>query len=128
MSDPGTVYLLCFEEEYVSQRTTYTDESGSVRNGKRRKRARHYVGWTLDLEARLQEHRGGRGSRLMAAVAGAGIEFVVSVSWRGNPKLEQWIKARKQHATFCPRCSPSPRVPISDSSFLIPPRLDDLPF
>jgi hypothetical protein len=41
----GLVYLLHFSEPY--------------------QHARHYTGWTHDLDARLQLHRAGRGARLL---------------------------------------------------------------
>ena len=41
----GVVYLVHFSEPY--------------------RHARHYTGWTVDLDARLAEHRAGRGARLL---------------------------------------------------------------
>ena len=41
----GTIYLLHFSTPY--------------------RHAKYYIGWTKDLEARLQEHRAGRGARLI---------------------------------------------------------------
>jgi predicted GIY-YIG superfamily endonuclease len=38
--------------------------------------ARHYIGFTDDLERRLHEHQQGNGAKMLAAVARAGI------SWR----------------------------------------------
>jgi hypothetical protein len=46
-----TVYLIHFDEPY--------------------KHARHYVGSAVSLDARLEEHRRGSGSRLMAVIAAA---------------------------------------------------------
>ena len=46
----GTVYLLHFATPF--------------------KHARHYVGYTTDLEQRIEEHRTGRGARLLAVVRG----------------------------------------------------------
>ncbi|MDE3097581.1 MAG: hypothetical protein KGK07_16465 [Chloroflexota bacterium] len=96
VKDPGTVYLLHFDRAY--------------------KHARHYLGWTTDLEARLRRHRGegekdGRGSRLVEIVMAAGIDFEVARLWRGDRHLERRIKGRGL-AAYCPICSQRPRRPV----------------
>jgi hypothetical protein len=59
----GTVYLLHFTEPY--------------------RHARHYMGWTENLPARLALHTEGRGARLVEVVIGHGIGF------RPRPDLER---------------------------------------
>ena len=49
------VYLLHFDQPY--------------------KHARHYIGWTNDLAARVELHANGGGARLMAVVSEANITF-----------------------------------------------------
>jgi hypothetical protein len=49
---PGTVYLLHFDRPY--------------------KHARHYLGWTANLQARLDSHRAGHGARIRI---GRGLSF-----------------------------------------------------
>ena len=88
-SDDGTVYLLHFEKPY--------------------KQARHYTGWTSDLPARLEEHRKGRGARLMEVIKDAGIGFRVARTWPGTRGLERAIKDRHEAARLCPECTPQPR-------------------
>ena len=78
------VYLLHFERPY--------------------EHARHYVGWTDNLDARLAEHRAGRGARLMAAVAAAGIQFTVARTWRGDRTFERRIHRRHASPRICPLC------------------------
>ncbi len=95
-SEQGTVYLLHFDSAY--------------------KHARHYLGWTTDLESRLRRHRGegekdGRGSRLVEIVMAAGINFQVARLWRGDRHLERRIKGRGL-AAYCPICSPRARSPV----------------
>jgi len=51
----GTVYLIHFSEAY--------------------QHARHYLGFTDDLDARLEAHRSGHGARLMAVIQSAGITW-----------------------------------------------------
>ena len=51
----GTVYLLHFSESY--------------------KHARHYVGFTFNLSARLESHSMGTGMQLLEVVTLAGIAF-----------------------------------------------------
>lgn len=55
----GVLYVLCFDEP-VSHAT-------------------HYLGYADNLDARLREHRAGRGSRLTAAAVARGISWEVYV-------------------------------------------------
>jgi predicted GIY-YIG superfamily endonuclease len=87
--DAGTVYLLHLDPAY--------------------KHARHYVGWTSNLDARLEAHRAGRGARLLEAVKEAGGSFRLVRTWAGSRSLERAIKDRKEAPKLCPDCSPSPK-------------------
>lgn len=84
-----TVYLLCFERPL--------------------KHARHYIGFTTSeqtLSARLDHHRAGTGSRLMAAVAAAGISFELARVWPdGSRDFERHLKNGKRAPQLCPRCT-----------------------
>lgn len=71
--------------------------------------ARHYIGWTENLPFRLAHHRAGSGSRLLAAVSAAGIDFQVVRTWPGaDRRFERRLKA-KAATRWCPVCSPRPR-------------------
>lgn len=67
--------------------------------------ARHYIGWTDDIEARLERHKAGQGSRLMEVVTSAGIAWKVSRTWTGGRSLERRLKRQKHAARLCPACS-----------------------
>lgn len=68
--------------------------------------ARHYVGWSEQLEARLAHHREGRGARLMAAVSEAGIDFTVARLWQGADRaFERRLHNAGGKARLCPICS-----------------------
>src|SRR5215510_1113752 len=69
------------------------------------KRARHYMGFTDDLEERLSRHRAGNGARLMEVVTAAGITWRVARTWQGDRKLERRLKSRKEAPRLCPVCS-----------------------
>lgn len=85
----GTVYLLHFSEPY--------------------KHARHYIGWTEDLPARLEAHRGGRGARLMEVINTAGIGFTLARTWPGTKSRERQIKTQGGASRHCPECGVTPR-------------------
>jgi predicted GIY-YIG superfamily endonuclease len=93
-TDPGagTIYLIHFDTPY--------------------KHARHYTGWTTDLDARLQAHREGRGSRLMEVITKAGITWRLARTWPGGRDRERAIKNRHEAPRLCPECSAPPR-PVS---------------
>ena len=71
----GTVYLLHFSEPYYH--------------------ARHYLGYTNNLEARIERHKAGNGSPLVAAVVAAGIGVELARTWNGDRHLERRLKNRK---------------------------------
>ncbi len=81
----GTVYLIHLQRPY--------------------RHARHYLGWTMDVERRLAEHRGGGGSPLLRAAAAAGISFEVARTWPGDRHLERRLHRYKNTpARLCPIC------------------------
>lgn len=84
----GCIYLLCFERPY--------------------KHARHYLGFAAapTPDERIQEHRDGTGSRLMAVIKAAGIGFTVARVWKDATRTdERALKDRKNTgAKLCPIC------------------------
>jgi hypothetical protein len=81
----GTVYLIHLQRPY--------------------RHARHYLGWTLDVERRLAVHRAGGGSPLLRAASAAGISFTVARTWPGDRHLERRLHRRKNSpARLCPIC------------------------
>jgi len=65
----GLIYLLHFERSYHH--------------------ARHYLGYTEDLQARVTAHRAGRGSPLVAVALRDGIGFCVAATWPGDRTEER---------------------------------------
>jgi len=80
----GTIYLLHFDRPY--------------------KHAKHYLGYTDDLESRLERHRAGNGARLVEVITQAGIGFVVARTWEGDKHLERKLKNRGSSVRFCLIC------------------------
>lgn len=79
------VYLLCFHKHY--------------------RHARHYIGWTDNLEARIARHRKGQGARLIEVITKAGIGFDIARTWpNGDRTFERRLKNRKNAARLCPIC------------------------
>jgi predicted GIY-YIG superfamily endonuclease len=90
ISRVGTVYLLHFDKPY--------------------KHARHYVGWTQDLDARLAKHARGHGARLLEVVRDAGIVWTLARTWPGTRNRERQIKRQGGAARRCPLCGITPRT------------------
>jgi len=86
-----TVYLIHFAEPL-----------GDLNNP--RGQAQHYLGYTDDLEARLERHRSGNGSAIMAAVAERGIAWRVVRTWEGDRGLERKLKNQHNSPRLCPIC------------------------
>lgn len=93
MSAPvGVVYLLHFAQPF--------------------KHAQHYVGFCEKLagvDSRLEYHANGRGSRLMAAVSQAGIDWSIVRLWKGTRSDERALH-KAQSRAYCPVCSNRPRT------------------
>jgi predicted GIY-YIG superfamily endonuclease len=75
------------------------------------KHARHYLGSTKDLTARLERHAHGNGSRLMQVITNAGITWRLARVWKCDGvwaarKLESHIKRHHKNVgrTLCPIC------------------------
>jgi predicted GIY-YIG superfamily endonuclease len=86
MRNQGTVYLLHFSQAY--------------------KHARHYVGFTTNLDERLESHSKGTGARLLEVITQSGISFRLVRTWQGSRKTERRIKNRKETPALCPVCNP----------------------
>ena len=81
----GTVYLLHFERPLAH--------------------ARHYLGWAIDAQARVDEHLAGDGSRLVRAVVRAGIHVELVRTWEGvDRNFERSLKRRGNGRSICPIC------------------------
>ena len=80
----GVVYLVHFTEPY--------------------RHARHYTGWTTDLESRLAEHQAGRGARLLQVITQAGIGWTLARTWQGTRERERQLKRQGGASRRCPIC------------------------
>jgi predicted GIY-YIG superfamily endonuclease len=85
----GTVYLLHFDRPF--------------------RHARHYCGWTRDLDARLAEHAAGSGANLLAVIAREGIGYRLARTWPGTRARERQIKRQGGLSRCCPMCGVRPR-------------------
>jgi predicted GIY-YIG superfamily endonuclease len=64
---------------------------------------RHYVGWTSNLQQRIEQHASGDGCYTTAQIHRAGIAFVLVRTWTGTLQLERKIK-RGGPTNYCPLC------------------------
>ena len=75
--------------------------------------ASHYLGWAVDVDARMVEHRAGRGARILAACVQRGIAFEVVRTWEGvDRSFERRLKNHHNAWHHCPVCRP-PGTPRS---------------
>lgn len=71
---------------------------GNLNN--KRAQAKFYIGWTDDVDARLAEHRAGRGAKITAAAVERGIGFKVVLVIDGDRSVERAIKNKKNTRKF----------------------------
>ena len=76
------------------------------------KHARHYLGSSDDVPARIEAHRRGNGARLMEVVTAAGISFHLARVWDGGREEERRLKAQHNSPRLCPICNPGPDIVI----------------
>jgi len=82
----GNVYLIHFSRAFNS--------------------ARHYLGFSTDIAARVERHKAGRGSPLLKPVTAAKIPWRVVRTWRkrdGN--FERELKEGSDLRDLCPVCN-----------------------
>jgi predicted GIY-YIG superfamily endonuclease len=67
-------------------------------------RAQHYLGWALDVDARVAIHQRGRGARLVRQALAAGISVELVRIWpEADQKRERSLK-RGGLKRYCPSC------------------------
>ena len=69
------------------------------------KHCRHYIGFTKNINARLQHHKANEGSRLLRALNLAGINYEIAATHVGDRNLERKMKNFNNSKRFCPICS-----------------------
>jgi predicted GIY-YIG superfamily endonuclease len=93
----GIVYLIHFDAPLIGVQKNPDAKKLGI--------AKHYLGWALNLDARLTEHRSGNGSRLMAAVASRGITWRVARTWENATRTqERRLKNQGSACKICPIC------------------------
>lgn len=73
--------------------------------GTERQQARHYIGWALRAEPRIQAHRRGWGARLLEVLHEAGGSFTVAQVWPDATRAdERRLKNRGGGSRVCAVC------------------------
>ncbi len=68
------------------------------------KHAKHYLGFSEDVQERVQQHRNGRGATFMKAISKEGITWHVSRIWDGDRTIERLLKDQHNASHLCPTC------------------------
>ncbi len=72
--------------------------------------AQHYIGWSTDVFARLNEHRKSQGARILAVCNERGISYKIARVWKFKDRsFERQLKNRKNARIICPECNPTAR-------------------
>ena len=69
--------------------------------------ARHYLGSTVDLDARIAHHQHGTGAKLLAAANDRRIPWTVVRTWDGGRGEERALKNQHNAPRLCPTCQGS---------------------
>jgi predicted GIY-YIG superfamily endonuclease len=67
--------------------------------------ARHYIGFTDNLQLRIKRHRSGQSAMIVRAFHERGISFVVARTWEEGREFERHLKMVTKNAPrLCPIC------------------------
>lgn len=74
--------------------------------------AMHYIGYSDDIAARIETHRKGNGSRLIAAFNRAGISWELAYVWPDTDRSFERKLHRRKNSTkkLCPICMEQSRI------------------
>ncbi len=68
--------------------------------------AQHYLGWALDIDARVRLHLRGRGARLVRQALAANIRVELVRVWLGADTARERELKRTAPKRYCPLCRP----------------------
>lgn len=89
------------------------------------KHAQHYLGWSSDAVARIDEHRKGTGCNFIRVVGEAGITFTVAWIKDGKTRLdERRMKNRGGLKKYCPICKLKNRSEIEMEKLFVVERVN----
>jgi len=75
--------------------------------------ARHYIGYSPNIEERIKKHRAGNGARLMEVVNEAKIAWRVAFIWpNADRAFERKLKDRHGAGKLCPICKGKPQMSL----------------
>lgn len=98
----GRVYLCCFRNADAPDVPA------------RYKHAAHYLGFVAgdesELNARLADHRAGRGARLLEVIRDAGMTFKLTRTWTGVTRSFERTLKNNGGGRLCPECNAMKRA------------------
>ncbi len=66
----------------------------------------HYIGFTTNLDERIEDHIRRTKADLLEVLTRAGVEWKIARTWNGDRNFEKWLIENKKGADwFCPVCS-----------------------
>lgn len=69
--------------------------------------ARHYIGSTIDITKRMEQHATGNGAKITQELHRLGIGFTLARCWKATTRAaEKAFKTQANGPRFCPECSP----------------------
>jgi len=79
--------------------------------------AKHYLGFSADVPSRLEDHRAGKGARLLEVAKQRGIGFKLVRVWPDTDRnFERRLHNRKSSPRLCPLCNPNASNRMTESS------------
>lgn len=68
-------------------------------------RAKHYIGWSPDIDKRVSRHKTGKGAKFTASAVRNGAELLLVRIWQGGDRRLEWVlKNSGAHSDLCPLC------------------------
>lgn len=90
-------------KDYINRKERYMGWVYLIHFDRPYKHAKHYIGFTKNVELRMLRHEAGRGSRLMQVITEAGIGWKIDRVWYADRYFER--KLKNHSATrYCTTC------------------------
>jgi hypothetical protein len=68
-------------------------------------RAKHYIGWSPDIDKRVFRHKAVKGAKFTASAVRNGAELLLVRVWPGGDRRLEWVlKKSGAHRVLCPLC------------------------
>jgi hypothetical protein len=107
--DVEVTFVLKQGDNWIIEAVAAGEKSGELHFTKPFGRARHYIGWSPDINRRVSRHKEGKGAKFTMGALRHGADLLLVRIWPGGDRRLEWeLKHKDTHQALCALCSPLP--------------------